>query len=544
MYHPTVSVIVNTYNRGPHLRRLLDALSRQSYDNFEVIVVNGPSTDNTKEVIREYRKAIKTAKCPAVNLSSSRNIGIRKAAGEIIAFIDDDAVPRDVHWMENAVGLFRDEKVGIAAGTVYDLGDQIRFRYGWFDIWGRNIGVQDKAVIYDDPKGERFSCGQGCNVFFRTDAAAKAGGFDEYFVYHLDESDLGMRIIQRGYTCRYGEHMDVLHEAASGPFRKKEYHEDWNVIGRSHGYFVLKATENTGKTREERAEAARQSAESRVQALQNRRDHQLITQEECAELIGALRNGIEQGIRDSEKARKLASFTRTGRTKFRKFDKTLSGGHQHFCILCDSLKEDIPERIRAQMKSLSGRGDHVYAIVKGERTRLELRDGVNYCMTDTGDPKGLQTTPFRESPAFLRVVRNLKQSFGVNMVTTPIQDLLSYTVGCFSPEHLFTTGDADKTESAIRLRKSGIQYGPYITLRKGIYEVVYSGNHLQKIDDYHVTSDAGKRVIHHNLTEKTDHTVRYSFSIDEETTNIEFAASNQQEEPVEITGIELKQFRG
>ena len=269
-----------------------------------------------------------------------------------------------------------------------------------------------------------------------------------------------------------------------------------------------------------------------------------VTTEECAELIGALRNGIEQGIRDSEKARKLASFTRKGRMKFRKFDKTLSGGHQHFCILCDSLKEDIPERIRAQMKSLSGRGDHVYAIVKGERTRLELMDGVNYCMTDTGAPKGMQTTPFRESPAFLRVVRNLKQSFGVNMVTTPIQELLSYTVGCFSPEHLFTTGDADKTESAIRLRKSGIQYGPYITLRKGIYEVVYLGNHLQKIDDYHVTSDAGKRVIHHNLTEKTDHTVRYSFSIDEETTNIEFAASNQQEEPVEITGIELKQFRG
>ncbi len=128
MYHPTVSIIINTYNRGAHLKRLLDALARQTYDNFEVIVVNGPSPDHTKDVIREYRKAIRSYKCPVVNLSVSRNIGIRKAAGEIIAFIDDDAVSQDTRWIENAVQHFEDDKVGIAGGTVYQLGGSVLFR--------------------------------------------------------------------------------------------------------------------------------------------------------------------------------------------------------------------------------------------------------------------------------------------------------------------------------------------------------------------------------------------------------------------------------
>ncbi len=93
MYNPTVSVIVNTHNRADHLKRLFDCLSRQTYDNFEVIVINGPSTDHTQQVLDEYASAIRTGTCPEVNLCMSRNIGVRAAAGEIVAFIDDDAVP-------------------------------------------------------------------------------------------------------------------------------------------------------------------------------------------------------------------------------------------------------------------------------------------------------------------------------------------------------------------------------------------------------------------------------------------------------------------
>lgn len=113
MYNPTVSVVINTHNRGPHLKRLLDALSRQTYDRFEVIVVNGPSTDNTEDVLKQYQSAIRTDKCPIVNLCVSRNIGVRDAAGEIIAFIDDDAVPQDKNGLKMRYTIFRMKKSGL-----------------------------------------------------------------------------------------------------------------------------------------------------------------------------------------------------------------------------------------------------------------------------------------------------------------------------------------------------------------------------------------------------------------------------------------------
>src|SRR5919204_2715745 len=95
---PRVSVIVNTYNRAASLHQTLQALPRQNYSNFEVIVVNGPSTDNTKDVLSAHGSDIRVGACIQRNLSISRNVGIEMARGDFVAFIDDDAVP-DENWL-------------------------------------------------------------------------------------------------------------------------------------------------------------------------------------------------------------------------------------------------------------------------------------------------------------------------------------------------------------------------------------------------------------------------------------------------------------
>ncbi len=95
---PRVSVVVNTYNRAASLHQTLQALQRQNYSKFEVIVVNGPSTDDTAEVLRAHAAQIRVGTCAQRNLSISRNVGIEMARGEFVAFIDDDAVP-DENWL-------------------------------------------------------------------------------------------------------------------------------------------------------------------------------------------------------------------------------------------------------------------------------------------------------------------------------------------------------------------------------------------------------------------------------------------------------------
>lgn len=96
------SVVINTYNRALFLERALQSLQYLRYKNLEIICVNGPSGDATASVLQRWKEKIKIVSCPEANLSMSRNIGIRNASGDIICFIDDDAVP-EPGWLDALV---------------------------------------------------------------------------------------------------------------------------------------------------------------------------------------------------------------------------------------------------------------------------------------------------------------------------------------------------------------------------------------------------------------------------------------------------------
>src|SRR5690242_13749959 len=123
---PGVSIIVSTLDREAHLRRLLASLNHLDYDRFEVIVVNGPSQDGTAALLTEWDGRIKVLDCPAANLAASRNIGLSAAAGEIVAFIDDDAVPHP-RWLRHLVDAFGDPRLGGVGGFTLD-GGGVRFQ--------------------------------------------------------------------------------------------------------------------------------------------------------------------------------------------------------------------------------------------------------------------------------------------------------------------------------------------------------------------------------------------------------------------------------
>jgi glycosyltransferase involved in cell wall biosynthesis len=115
-----ISVVMNTYNRAASLEKTLEALRRQTYSKFEVVVVNGPSTDTTDTVLSQYARDVRIACCPDRKLGVSRNIGINIASGDIVAFIDDDAVP-EVTWLEKLAIAYADPLVAAAGGYVFDV---------------------------------------------------------------------------------------------------------------------------------------------------------------------------------------------------------------------------------------------------------------------------------------------------------------------------------------------------------------------------------------------------------------------------------------
>lgn len=93
---PKISIILPTYNRGSILRECLDSVINQSYNNWELIIVDDCSTDNTANVIRSYAQQnlkIKGVSHPSnLGPSHSRNVGIKIANGDLIFFIEDDLV--------------------------------------------------------------------------------------------------------------------------------------------------------------------------------------------------------------------------------------------------------------------------------------------------------------------------------------------------------------------------------------------------------------------------------------------------------------------
>lgn len=85
-----VSVIIPTYNRGWIIKEAIDSILAQNYKDFELIVVDDGSTDNTSEVLAPYENDIKVLFQENKGVSAARNRGITEASGQFIAFLDSD----------------------------------------------------------------------------------------------------------------------------------------------------------------------------------------------------------------------------------------------------------------------------------------------------------------------------------------------------------------------------------------------------------------------------------------------------------------------
>ena len=116
---PSFSIVICTDARLAYLKATLESLLFLRRDDFEVCVVCGPTEDGTAEYVAGFGRGVKIARCDRRNLSVARNIGIATAAGDIVAFLDDDAIP-EPEWLDDLDQSYADPWVGAAGGFVYD----------------------------------------------------------------------------------------------------------------------------------------------------------------------------------------------------------------------------------------------------------------------------------------------------------------------------------------------------------------------------------------------------------------------------------------
>jgi O-antigen biosynthesis protein len=183
---PFISVVICTRDRPDRLRACLNELDRQEYPRFEVVVAdNAPADAAVRGLVgaRQGRATCRYVAEPRRGLSWARNAGIAAAAGDIIAFVDDDEVP-DRHWLAGIAGGFaRGDAIGCVTGVILPerLDTQAQ---EWFECSGGHImgrGFSPALFSRQGPQSPLFPLppfGAGGNMSFRREALERIGGFD------------------------------------------------------------------------------------------------------------------------------------------------------------------------------------------------------------------------------------------------------------------------------------------------------------------------------------------------------------------------------
>lgn len=235
------SVIINTDNRLEYLKRTLSGLRYQKYTNFEVCIVCGPTPDGTRDYVRSLTTGAKVAHCEERNLSRSRNIGIAMAAGDIVAFIDDDSVP-EAEWLADLARSYTDISVGAVGGFVYDhTGVRFQAEYVTIDRLGYPAEWSKPVPHLNFPFSQEVPHLLGTNCSFRRSVLLEVGGFDEEYEYFLEETDLCCRINDAGYKIVQRADAFVHHKFAPSHLRNSNrVVKNWYPLIKNRIYFGIR----------------------------------------------------------------------------------------------------------------------------------------------------------------------------------------------------------------------------------------------------------------------------------------------------------------
>lgn len=205
-----LTIIICSRNRADEITGCLPGVIEQTrqFSDVEVLVVDNGSTDNTKEVVARFAAdfpALRYVFEPTPGLCQARNRGRGEADGEILAYIDDDAVLK-TNWIKNVRQHFIEKKSDCLAGKVTaELEGDAPFPIDDTMLWfftATKFGEQGKFIKYPEHP-------VGCNMAFRAEVFDRAGGFDTNLKLYGDETDFFRRAGEKDFTTFYDPNVTV-----------------------------------------------------------------------------------------------------------------------------------------------------------------------------------------------------------------------------------------------------------------------------------------------------------------------------------------------
>ncbi len=194
-----VSFVIRTKNEGLWIGKVLRLLQKQTFKNFEIIIVDSGSTDKTLEIIKKFDARFLKIKPKDFNFSYALNLGISKAKGDYIAIISGHSIPISDTWLAGGMENFKDKKMAAVTGymSAFPLGYLSR-------EWG-NIFF----ASYQRKAKHKCKNMTNTNAIIRKDLW-KEYPFDETLL-ECEDYDWASEMLVRGYNVVKDPKFSVFH---------------------------------------------------------------------------------------------------------------------------------------------------------------------------------------------------------------------------------------------------------------------------------------------------------------------------------------------
>ncbi len=114
---PETSIVIRTLNEGKHLEKLLIAITEQTYTDWEIILVDSGSTDQTLQIAQKFTTNIYHMRKEDFTFGRSLNIGCDKATGKYLVFVSAHIYPLSNTWLNNLIKPLNDPQIGMVYGS-------------------------------------------------------------------------------------------------------------------------------------------------------------------------------------------------------------------------------------------------------------------------------------------------------------------------------------------------------------------------------------------------------------------------------------------
>ena len=257
-----LSVIIPTLNRAKLLNITLQSICKQIFKqvDFEVIIVDNGSTDDTKEIVETYKNKIQNIEYfyeTAPGLHVGRHKGLKEAKAEILVYADDDieALPT---WLEGIWESFQEEKVVLVGGNnlpKYEILSPIWVESLWnYNQFGKINGNYSLIDFGNEIKEINSHFVFGCNFSIRKKILLEFGGFHpdamprENIKYRGDgESYISKMIHEKGYKTIFNPKASVYHFVSKNRMTKEYLYHRGFIQGISDSYTEIRSRKGKQK---------------------------------------------------------------------------------------------------------------------------------------------------------------------------------------------------------------------------------------------------------------------------------------------------------